>query len=268
MQCFERRCLTYTPSNATGWQVEAGNVGRHYYTWRYGQLPRTDQPPSESSPTATSPGVAPNPTSTPWPTAIPTATVTPSATATPIDPPLSNEYLHPEGAVRSILREQCGCEPSTGNPLVQRMLEKAYTFRHQYHLATVNVGSFNRDTTNFYAWLTELLAALSTPGAVPQSLNSQVTAAIYQPTSPIGTQLRRLEAGLDPLFAQFGAGPEVYWTYLIDPAVRMNVTPIGHGMYRTKFDRLVDGYHDAFFTVPAYSGSFGDYLASVGFSLD
>jgi hypothetical protein len=36
MQCFQRRCLTYTPGNDAGWQVEAGNVGRHYYTWRYG----------------------------------------------------------------------------------------------------------------------------------------------------------------------------------------------------------------------------------------
>ncbi|MEZ4570631.1 MAG: hypothetical protein R2849_09955 [Thermomicrobiales bacterium] len=34
MQCFERRCLTYTPDNAPGWQVEAGNVGQHYYEWR------------------------------------------------------------------------------------------------------------------------------------------------------------------------------------------------------------------------------------------
>ncbi|HYI14569.1 MAG TPA: S8 family serine peptidase, partial [Thermomicrobiales bacterium] len=39
MQCFERRCLTYTPDNDFGWQVEAGNVGLHYYTWRYELLP-------------------------------------------------------------------------------------------------------------------------------------------------------------------------------------------------------------------------------------
>jgi hypothetical protein len=39
MQCFERRCLTYTPDNPEGWQVEAGNVGRHYYEWRYGVAP-------------------------------------------------------------------------------------------------------------------------------------------------------------------------------------------------------------------------------------
>jgi hypothetical protein len=37
IQCFERRCLTYAPDNPAGWQVEAGNVGRHYYTWRYEQ---------------------------------------------------------------------------------------------------------------------------------------------------------------------------------------------------------------------------------------
>jgi len=35
LQCFERRCLTYTPDNPDGWQVEAGNVGQHYYGWRY-----------------------------------------------------------------------------------------------------------------------------------------------------------------------------------------------------------------------------------------
>ncbi len=36
VQVFERRVLTYTPSNPSGWQVESSNVGLHYYTWRYG----------------------------------------------------------------------------------------------------------------------------------------------------------------------------------------------------------------------------------------
>lgn len=40
VQAFERRVLTYTPTNMAGWQVESGNVGQHYYAWRYGaQLP-------------------------------------------------------------------------------------------------------------------------------------------------------------------------------------------------------------------------------------
>ncbi len=41
MQCFQRRCMTYTPSNAEAWQVEAGNVGQSYYSWRYTNPPAT-----------------------------------------------------------------------------------------------------------------------------------------------------------------------------------------------------------------------------------
>jgi hypothetical protein len=40
VQAFERRLLTYVPGNASGWQIEAGNVGRHYYEWRYGAPPK------------------------------------------------------------------------------------------------------------------------------------------------------------------------------------------------------------------------------------
>ncbi len=36
VQVFERRVLTYTPTNGDGWKVEMGNVGEHYYLWRYG----------------------------------------------------------------------------------------------------------------------------------------------------------------------------------------------------------------------------------------
>ncbi len=52
VQCFERRCLTYTPDNPPGWRVELGNVGQHYYRWRYGSLP--DRPPA-SDPAAMAP---------------------------------------------------------------------------------------------------------------------------------------------------------------------------------------------------------------------
>ncbi len=46
IQCFERRCLTYDRSQPEGWQVEAGNVGRHSYQWRYGTpLPTAPDPP-------------------------------------------------------------------------------------------------------------------------------------------------------------------------------------------------------------------------------
>ena len=34
-QAFERRVLTFTPDNSAGFRVEAGNVGLHYFEWRY-----------------------------------------------------------------------------------------------------------------------------------------------------------------------------------------------------------------------------------------
>lgn len=35
IQLFQRRTLTYVPGFPPGWQVQMGNVGRHYYEWRY-----------------------------------------------------------------------------------------------------------------------------------------------------------------------------------------------------------------------------------------
>jgi hypothetical protein len=35
VQLFERRVLTYTPNNPSSFQVEMGNIGQHYYQWRY-----------------------------------------------------------------------------------------------------------------------------------------------------------------------------------------------------------------------------------------
>ena len=35
LQLYERRVLTYTPTNALAFQVEMGNIGQHYFQWRY-----------------------------------------------------------------------------------------------------------------------------------------------------------------------------------------------------------------------------------------
>lgn len=35
IQAFERRVLTYNPSNPKEYEVEFGNIGQHYYSWRY-----------------------------------------------------------------------------------------------------------------------------------------------------------------------------------------------------------------------------------------
>jgi hypothetical protein len=41
VQLFERRLLTYTPANPAGFKIEMGNVGQHYYRWRYSVLQTT-----------------------------------------------------------------------------------------------------------------------------------------------------------------------------------------------------------------------------------
>ena len=65
VQVFERRALTYTPSNPDGFKVEYGNIGRAYYAWRY---------PSGTAP-------VPAGTTAPAPAAGAPAPATPSAPA-------------------------------------------------------------------------------------------------------------------------------------------------------------------------------------------
>src|SRR6185295_11093618 len=36
IQAFQRRVLTYVPDNPAAWRVQMGNIGQHYYRWRYG----------------------------------------------------------------------------------------------------------------------------------------------------------------------------------------------------------------------------------------
>ncbi len=40
IQLFQRRVLTFTPDNPNAYKVEMGNVGAHYYAWRYPNQPR------------------------------------------------------------------------------------------------------------------------------------------------------------------------------------------------------------------------------------
>ncbi|MEZ4521593.1 MAG: hypothetical protein R3A46_08120 [Thermomicrobiales bacterium] len=60
IQVFERRVLTYTPENEPEWQVEAGNVGRHYYEWRYGAEPPNEPPAATVSGSAIGPTPLPS----------------------------------------------------------------------------------------------------------------------------------------------------------------------------------------------------------------
>ncbi len=60
-QVFERRVLTYTSANPDPFKVEMGNIGQHYYKWRYPTgLPLTvpTTTPTTTTPTASDPGQA------------------------------------------------------------------------------------------------------------------------------------------------------------------------------------------------------------------
>jgi hypothetical protein len=91
IQAFERRVLTYVPTNTVAFRVEMGNIGQHYYNWRYGFF---GQPgPGTGTPYATpaaalTPTYAPTQTpggGTPQPStsAVPSGTAQPSTTAVP-----------------------------------------------------------------------------------------------------------------------------------------------------------------------------------------
>lgn len=65
LEVSERRVLTYTPRNPGRWNVEVGNVGQHYQTWRYTQLGTTVtsdlNPPAAWSPPSPPPANSQSP---------------------------------------------------------------------------------------------------------------------------------------------------------------------------------------------------------------
>ncbi|MGI8857829.1 MAG: hypothetical protein ACR2JW_18995 [Thermomicrobiales bacterium] len=69
IQVFERRVLTYTASNDPAFRVEMGNIGQHYYQWRYPS--GAQAAPAASSAAASPSGVAGS-------KAVPTAASAPS----------------------------------------------------------------------------------------------------------------------------------------------------------------------------------------------
>lgn len=78
IQAFERRVLTYVPTNPPGFQVEMGNIGLHYYDWRYKDA---GKPPAGATTTT----VAVTITATATLTGTP-ATATATVTGTPGTP--------------------------------------------------------------------------------------------------------------------------------------------------------------------------------------
>ncbi|MDQ2810041.1 MAG: hypothetical protein M3Z04_24455 [Chloroflexota bacterium] len=105
VQAFERRVLTYTPTNVAAFQVEMGNIGQHYYNWRYGfqgqpapgtgtpyltpvnagtpTFAPTQVPGSQTAVPSGTPGLATAPVPSRTTTAVPSGTVTAVPSLTP-----------------------------------------------------------------------------------------------------------------------------------------------------------------------------------------
>jgi hypothetical protein len=91
VQCFERRCLTFTPGNPEGWQVEAGNIGQHHYQWRSQQEAIIPDDPADDSDIP----VPVDPTPTPAPPSPPGPPVIPLPPGEPVTPPAPSPTPEP-----------------------------------------------------------------------------------------------------------------------------------------------------------------------------
>lgn len=239
LQCFERRCLTYTPDNPTGWQVEAGNVGQHYYQWRYGN---------------TSPPTSPQPP--------PTVPETPPSTQLP-EPIYTDAWLNPEASVSNAF----GGDPEFVN--------YATEIAGLYNLTTADLGIWNHDTTGFVPWLQAYADFwYTTDGSSDRQqlfehAYVQTLIGINGPESNLGLRIQHFEQQLQQ--DNPGAGPLVYWGVLVGPAwesARMEMTPFARaGVYNQFWSSLVPdcGYVR---TVDPSIETFADYLSSRNYGQD
>jgi hypothetical protein len=86
VQAFERRVLTYTGTNPAAFRVEFGNIGQHYYRWRYVQSPGPaavgTTTPLPIPATATTVPATAEPTTRGNPPTVPAGTASATATGT------------------------------------------------------------------------------------------------------------------------------------------------------------------------------------------
>lgn len=101
LQCFQRRCLTYTPGNPEGWQVESNNAGLHYYQWRYGE----DAPLDPTATAVASSTIEPTASAGPSATPEPSATSEPTVTTSPEIELPEVEYTTSGGETHTMLLE-------------------------------------------------------------------------------------------------------------------------------------------------------------------
>jgi len=104
IQLYERRVLTYVPANPPGFKVEMGNIGQHYYKWRYQLI-------GASTPVVNTPVPG-------TPAASPTATAGAQPTATPQPGPLAGVIVFTSNQYTDTTKSQVYAMKPTGSSRV------------------------------------------------------------------------------------------------------------------------------------------------------
>jgi len=148
VQLYERRALTFTPSNPPGYLVEMGNIGQHYAKWRYGNEnpPVSTTPTDVSNPTVVRP-TTPPPVTTPAGSTTAPATTPPAATTSPATtvPATTN----PPGATTAPAKPALDTEE-------KQLLQLINTLRGEKGLGPLQV---NDNLVNAAKWLSNDMAS-------------------------------------------------------------------------------------------------------------
>jgi len=125
-QAFQRRVLTYTPTNNDPFKVEFGNIGQHYYTWRY-QSPQAQATATPSATATTTPTTVAD-TTAPKLSAVAIPVMTPNSfTVTwQTNEPASSELFY---------------GPSTNYEQFNDRLKALFTVDHQVVITGLNPGT-------------------------------------------------------------------------------------------------------------------------------
>ena len=165
VQAFERRVLTYTPDNPDGWKVEAGNVGMHYYRWRYDRFAICPVNTMIQDPTHE------------W--SYPRATII-----------AASQHYGRNAAVSGL---------ADNSLQIRGMYHLLYSPVGCYNSDTT---LFQEMSLWYVGWLYGQVT-IDTP-EMRNHVRAQIHHAIYLPDTPIAQRMRTLQAGGDPHIAQNG----------------------------------------------------------------
>jgi hypothetical protein len=121
VQAFERRVLTWNENNPPGKEVEFGNIGQHYYAWRYAAA-SASVPPSAPAASPAAPPAAPAPPASKYPIRVANGPLALTLWATS-DPAPVDPYFKPDPGNRVVAFDVTIENTGTGGTLHYNLYE-------------------------------------------------------------------------------------------------------------------------------------------------